>query len=537
MNRTVLFGFLGLAVAWSPGRGNAQQPSPEFLPVENLELELPSSVDSGEGFRAIRAADLLGIQRVDLVALSDTTPVVLFAPSVYQAAMCLDSTGTWIAHDLSVLPGDSGLADAVVTAGPLGISTWVFDAVTRGFIEQEVSSVPMRACAVVQSQPPTPPSIVGLTLEGSELYWFDGPSTRVFPLGEGEGFALQALQWQGVGEQVAVLLANGVLVMNEDGVVLASHSGGNTIAMTRFRRQGSAADHLAWVDEDNASGSTFGQWLNLARAGGGLGATPPPPDSIPLGTLGVTGISAGDVNGDREPDLFFTTHDRCEVIGLWGQEEADYSMAESFLLKEDDNSEPCSGNVRALWCADLDSNGWMDVIGHVPSQQRLFLARNRSLPAIAAYVPQPCVETWRGQLTVHFPYLPKNSTPEILVFQGTPQFGQPGSSLPAADPVAWWSFAGTSVLSWDGTIQFRLDADLHQEPYYIVSRLHRNGVAGPDSVYIYQEGAVSCLDGTSPPGLDKSAAATVVGDPRKNEGLDPRSRVIFGPVTSPPGEP
>jgi hypothetical protein len=513
----------------------AQDLRPSSLPSERLSISFPAVVSGPDRVPGATASgDFDGDQRPDLAMLINGIAVIFWAPSIYRAATLVDPAGSSHALDLAVLPGANDHPDQILTAGTSGLIQWTL-LPSRQMAPTVLSSQPCSACTVVDLIGLGSPSFATLSLDGNLLRYHPSaePGRIVeFSLGQA-ALDLCAIQWSSGGQQIALLLLHGVEIRDSGGRPVYSHLGESSVAMVAFRSGNSPSDQLAWIDQALPTGTVNTQWLNTLR----LEQSPTGPSMAvvhtePVGSLGLLGITAGNLDDDSSPELICSTAHGCDLIGFWGPAAGENYDAEfSFEVQSRSPIADCTGVSIAPLCHDLNNDAVPDLLSPlVPADELLYVVN----PLVAGgnpLLPEPCAATEDGWLYVSYPPLEAGALPEVMIFVQDPNtLGMDDEDLTAL-PDAWWLLQHAAS-DWPGEIEVPLDSADTQLTYFIVSRVIDGRGAGPDSVFVYRPGSQTCPDASSRPTDPKDPG---YGDPRKPEGLDPRTQILFGPGGEPPG--
>lgn len=480
--------------------------------ISELNIVSPDGLEEelGKAF----TGDFDGDGRLDVAHLTGDRVILIYAPSVYQASMLLDSTGDTDIKDACVVQGAD--KDEIITIGTDGALSWHLGNDGQ-FTSLPLSAHPGRAVAMVDS------TLAILTLNGASLILID-PSTgsETFEVLQATGISLLPLQWSlDPAKELAVMTDSGIKIFNMNGDALASFDSGTPADLTALRDSGSILDTLAWIDS-NSLGSPGGvnQVLHLVSS---LSLQ----TEISLGNTNVLGINSGDLDGDGRSDLLLAVVDDCAVDILWGLDPsifgARFDPLTSLRLKSQQEPRSCPGSsiaVRPL-CADFDRDGTLDVVRPVSHDHGLLIARNTLNPDVSAYSPSPCVEVIPGRgstsviLSVDETHDPGDEV-DVLIFVRMDD----GSVL--ADPYLWFSLT-EQISSLNAQVQFSLDSSgVHHEYYIVTRRIPSSGISTPDAIHVYRPGEpTSC-----PP-------TTTFG--RYVEGLNPLPIINFEDIIIPPG--
>lgn len=379
MTTTRLLGSLGLSLLLSPlaaGVGISTFDGSEDTRPWPVDLQAAGSFGRGVPGHFTQALT------PDAVLLRGTTPVLLARPGEFLATKSFSLQ----ANDLDTLVGAApGGLDAIVFAGPDGVSLGWYDAATRSVATQLVSAAPGHAQYVRAGDldgDGTPDFAVveqdGITVTPYLADGAGGFAPGASITASAPCLSLEIVRWDAdAAGEIALLTELGVELFDDDGSFEtgfpAALPGG---ALCTLSEAGNPVERLLWITAAAPSTSQF--MMTLSPAGVG--------DLINLGALDAFAAVATDYDLDGFDDVLLSHKYSHELLWLENQRSAASPTGASFSAYSSDmltfnvgtSTSPAPENDAWPIVADFDGDGDDDVVFPSELSQELTVLRGET---------------------------------------------------------------------------------------------------------------------------------------------------------------
>lgn len=344
----------------------------------------------------------------DVVVLANGTPIVLNSPAIHDARFTFPAGTT--TSDIAVLRNDlsAGERDEVLTIGTTGLLAWSRDGDGQPLTSRGLGSSAWIGVERLASY--DAPNKSDRIYLGS----FSSPNGFVVLIGPDTPFedeftrstirpAIDLVVFQATAseQQVAMTTSSGVLVYDLAGNLEASFSGvgGKLVAAT----QENGLDALVWFRTNGSDD----EYIVIANDGQSLTAA----TAVSLGPIGVSGVAAGDLDGDGDDDLVINHK---EDFGNLVFRNTGGVFVSHFVVQMSSNLNSYSlDNLAEPVLADFDKDSDLDLALAVAGDDEfeLFLRYNPSFNR-AEHAP-----TYNAALSSHLACPPSDFAKLKLAFQ------------------------------------------------------------------------------------------------------------------------